>query len=241
MALIQLAGYVAYIVAAGILGARLIWLWRRTREWPELAIGASFLLAGFVGYAAWLVIGVLRGGGATPETIKQVAQIGLALTIAGAQCNGVGTLLIFRPGAKWAKALLAIAGVLMATCWARYFGSVAGESAPQFWLGILSIVPLYAWAAVESLSLGSLLRKRARLGLADPLVVNRMTQYGVSGAAVVASIAVSYTSQLVYGIAPPPWTAALASGLLVVGAASIWLGFFPPASVRARLLARAGG
>jgi hypothetical protein len=64
MAVVQLAGYVAFIVASLVLGTRLVWLWRRTREWLELVIGAAFWLAGGLGYMAWLALGVLIAGDA---------------------------------------------------------------------------------------------------------------------------------------------------------------------------------
>jgi len=57
-----------------VLGTRLVSLWRRTRERPELVIGASFLLAGALGYMAWLALGALLGSSAQAETVKHVAM-----------------------------------------------------------------------------------------------------------------------------------------------------------------------
>ena len=230
MAVIQLAGYAAFILASLVLGTRLVLLWRRTREWPELIIGASFWLAGGLGYMAWLALGVLIGQAADSETIKRVAMAGLAFTAAGAFGNGIGTALIFRPAQRWAKIFVACMGLGLLACWSLYASRPAGDSAQQFWQTILMVTPLYVWGAVESISLASVLRKRARLGLSDPLVANRTMLFGICNAAVVTSIAISYSAQLVHGITPPPWTATLASSALLVGAGAIWLGFFPPAS-----------
>ena len=123
----------------------------------------------------------------------------------------------------------------MIASWSAYVVSPAGESTPAFWLTVLLVSPLYLWGAVEAISLGLVLRKRARLGLSDPLVADRTMQFGISGAAVVASIGVSWTAQFIYGAPPPVWTATLASCALLVGAVGIWLGFFPPAAYRARV------
>jgi len=235
MAMVQLAGYAAFIVTSLILGTRLVWLWRRTREWPELLIGSAFLLGGGIGYLCWLTLGVLTGSGASSEAIKQVATIGLAATGLGAISNGIGTALIFRPGRSWARAIVIGAGLGIGLCWSQYVGRPAGDAAQQFWRTVSMVSPLYVWGAIEAISLGRMLRRRVRLGLADPLVANRTLLYGVSSAAVVVSIAISYSAQFVYGAQPPTWTATLASASLLVGAGAIWLGFFPPASYRARV------
>lgn len=232
MALVQLAGYAAFITASLVLGTRLIWLWRRTREWPELIIGASFWLAGGFGYMAWLAMGVFIGGGASPETIHLIGTIGLAFTVLGAFCNGIGTAIIFRSGRRWAQVWVAFMGLGMLACWCLYASRPAGESATEFWWTIVMAAPLYVWGAFEAISLGRMLGKRARLGLVEPMVANRTMLFGVCSAAVVVSIAISYSAQLIYGLVPPPWTATLASFSLLVGAGAIWLGFFPPAAFR---------
>ena len=52
---------------------------------------------------------------------------------------------------------------------------------------------------------------------------------------VVVTIAISFGGRLAYGLTPPQWTGLCSSGALLVGAVSIWLGFFPPAFHRARI------
>ena len=60
-----------------------------------------------------------------------------------------------------------------------------------FWTALLAILPIYGWAAFEALSLARTLQLRARLGLADPVVMHRMAQWGVSGVVVVGMTALS--------------------------------------------------
>jgi hypothetical protein len=236
MALVQLAGYVAFIVASLVLGFRLIALWRRTREWPELTIGCAFLLGGACGFVAWLALGILIGAGAPAPTIKLVAISGLAASVLGTLGNGVGTTLIFRPRALWARAFVATSALVMFGCLTAYAIAPAEDSGRIFWLTILLTVPLYAWGGFESITLSRMLRKRARLGLADPLVANRMMLFGVSSVAVVVSIGFGYAAQIAYGLTPPPWTGAAGSSALLVGAGAIWLGFFPPEGYRTRVI-----
>ena len=106
MAIVQLAGYAAFIVASVVLGTRLLLLWRRTREWPELTVGASFWLGGVLGYSAWLVLGILSAGEVDPETVKRVATIGLGFTVLGAMSSSLVTVLIFRPRERWAPPMV---------------------------------------------------------------------------------------------------------------------------------------
>ena len=241
MILIQLSGYAAFIIASLVLGTRLVLLWRRTRELPELTIGLAFWFAGCMGYTAWMILGVLLTSGAPPEQIKLVAVAGLGVTLIGAFFNGLGTMLVFRKGVPWAKAFVALVGFSMLASWGTYVVSPVGASTAMFWMTVVMAAPFYLWGAVESLMLSGVLRKRARLGLADPMVADRSMQFGICSGAVVVGIFISYTAQLVYGAAPPVWTATLASLSLLVGAGAIWLGFFPPASHRARVEHSLGG
>jgi hypothetical protein len=235
MALVQLAGYAAFILASLVLGSRLILLWRRTREIPELVVGGSFLLAGVLGYSAWLVMGIAVGAGAEPATIKKIVIVGLGFTVIGGLCNGYGTSLIFRAGQRWAKVWVTCMGAVLVASWWMYVVSGPEGSATAFWRTVVASAPLHIWAATEAFMLGHMLRKRARLGLAQPMVANRTMQFGNCSSAVVVSIVVSYSAYLVYGMTPPVWTATLASTCLLAGAIAIWLGFFPPSGYRARV------
>jgi hypothetical protein len=49
MTLVQHLGMLAFLLTSLAVGVRLLLLWRRTRELPELTIGLAFVLAGFAG------------------------------------------------------------------------------------------------------------------------------------------------------------------------------------------------
>jgi hypothetical protein len=235
MFLLQLVGQAAFIAASLTLGAKLVLLWRRTREVPELAIGLSFLLGGGVAYLAWLALAVGVARGASAALLGPVLLLGLVCTCLGAIANGVGIARIFRPDARWP--LPCLGGLAL---WMAGAAGVGAVSAPErasvaFWAGILAILPIYGWAAGEALVLARTLHRRARLGLADPVVVNRIAQWGVSGVIVVLMTSFSFASRLLHGPVMPPWVSALNAGLGVVAAAAIWLGFFPPRALRERL------
>jgi hypothetical protein len=235
MLALQLIGQGAFIVASLALGAKLLALHRRTGETPELAIGLSFLLGGGLGYLSWFALAVLALRGADPLVVHRVALFGLACTCVGAAWNGVGTAAIFRPGRGWPRLYVGAIALGMAGGWVALALAEPGGDGMQFWVGIVLAAFIYGWGALESALLSRVLHKRARLGMADPLVVNRTAQWGLASLAIVMMIVISFTARLVYGLTSPEWVAALSAFIGVVAATSIWLGFFPPRAIRDRL------
>lgn len=238
MALLQLIGQSAFIVASLVIGGRLLLLWSRTREVPELSIALSFLLGGGLGYISWITLAIAASQGASAPVLGWVTRFGLATTCLGAIANGVGIALIFRPGARWTIPFLGTLALFMAGAFAAAAAASSPESASSaFWAGLLSILPIYAWAAGEALGMARTLHRRARIGLADPIVVNRIAQWGVSGAVVVLMTSLSFVSRLLHGPILPAWVSALNAAMGLVAAAAIWFGFFPPRAIRERLAA----
>lgn len=240
MALLQLLGMGAFVVASLALGTKLLGLWRRTRQVPELAIGAAFLLGGGLGYLAFFALVVAAGRGADARVLAALLLLGMACTCLGGLAHAVGVASIFRPGVRWTTP--AIAAVALWVAGAFVFGIAGGpeRAAQAFWAAVLGILPLYVWAAAEAFGTAHTLHRRARLGLADPVVAHRMAQWGVSSSMVVAITVSTFAARLVYGPVMPPWVGALNALLGLVAAAAIWLGFFPPRAVRARLAAAYG-
>jgi len=236
MVALQLLGQTALIVASFALGAKLIALWRRTRELPELSVGLSFVLFGGFGYASWLILAgmVIRGG--DRDTAHAIATFGLVSSCTGAIAMGIGNAAIFRPGRRWPAFLVGALAIGMATSCVVYARAAAGAGSFSFWVSILQCGVVCAWGGAESLIVWRVLRKRARLGLADPVVVHRAGQWGVASLAIVLLIALTFSSRLAYGRILPPWVNALSACFGLVGACAIWLGFFPPRALRERLV-----
>ncbi|HEY8494582.1 MAG TPA: hypothetical protein VIN04_11860 [Myxococcota bacterium] len=231
--LLALVGQVAFIGASLALGVKLIALWRRTRQLPELCVGLSFLLSGGLGYLAWFLLGVAMLHEASPQLRHALAASGLACSGLGAIANGIGNARIFRPGRVWPLVFVGMLGAGMAVGFGIYVRAASGHA--SFWIGPLLSLPIFVWGATEALTLWSVLRRRARLGLADPLVVNRTGQWGVASLAVALMVAITVASRLLHGVYPPAWVSAAGSGLCLVAALAIWLGFFPPRAFRERL------
>jgi hypothetical protein len=102
----------------------------------------------------------------------------------------------------------------------------------------------FGWACIESGRYHFLLRRRLRIGLADPVVTDR---FGLYAAATCLAVVTNVCGQLYWWLGVEMLTDALGSALLLVlGAGStvlMWLAFLPPRAylerVRARSLAEA--
>jgi hypothetical protein len=107
-------------------------------------------------------------------------------------------------------------------------------------VGTLALV--FAWTGAESLGCWAKLRRRAALGLADPVVANRMLLWSVAGfATVVLSVVIALSMHA--GLAPlrhPLPLAAIGSAAMI--ASVCWaLVFLPPAAYLERLRRGARG
>jgi hypothetical protein len=91
--------------------------------------------------------------------------------------------------------------------------------------------------ALECFRFYSQLRKRVRIGLADPLVMQRVGLWGVAMVASTGCYVVPITHRLVYGtgVREHLWAISAVSGLAMVAAVCLWLAFFPPRAYRQRM------
>jgi hypothetical protein len=100
----------------------------------------------------------------------------------------------------------------------------------------------FFWASLESLVYWRLMRRRLALGLADPLVTNRFALWGMGLGAGAAGTTIAFLGNLFgarYGGSGLVFEALIAATGLV-GAATLFLAFLPPARYQRWLLRRAG-
>jgi hypothetical protein len=103
-----------------------------------------------------------------------------------------------------------------------------GPGYSMFQAGILIVI---TWCGFESTRFANALRRRVRLGLADPVVANRVRLWGA--AMIIASLMCAGTlaGQLLGVDAMGTTTGlALVGGFGSVAASAIWLAFLPPRS-----------
>lgn len=229
MLVLGLVGMLAFTAVSFAVGVRLLWLARRTRELPELAIGASFLLAGGLGGTLTVLAG---------ERSVALFAVGSLLVDLGVACLAVFTWRVFRPDAAWGAALFAacLAGFAIGFLGKLVTGGFGTPTTSLWdWITLLSRMAMYGWGACESLIHHLAGRRRLRLGLADPLVVNRFLLWAI-GLFAVFAIWAQLAVVMVVGV--DPRVTFLGTALLgFVCAGALWLAFFPPSSYRRRFVA----
>src|SRR5262245_37114056 len=103
-------GGLIFILASLVVGGRILLLARRTRQWPERVIGLSLFLSGGIAYP---LIVVARLATAWPAGLRTgVFVVSMLLALIGTLCAAIFNHLVFRPGARWATALVVALGLI---------------------------------------------------------------------------------------------------------------------------------
>jgi len=211
-----------------IAGARLIRLSRRTGEAPERLLGISFALTG-VAYVGWtLPYVVAMGPMAEPSDFAAwiVYSIGCVPYL-------LFVRVVFRPGPGWPQwlvivsvAALALSATVLTLSGDRY----PGLANPFFWIQWLGYTAPCVWLTIEAVLCRRNAVRRARIGLADPIIVNRYLLLGIFGLFQVFAC----LSDILMGSDLATYQAAsgladiLLGGSELAGIATLWLAFFPP-------------
>ena len=224
-----------FVGILGTVGLRLVLLWRRTREIPEMSLGFGLVIVS-------LSMPVSAIGRAPATAMEPLGRIcfagGLALAVTGIALMVFFNYWVFRRGTAWAKALLVLMGALLVTSIA--YMSVAnfqGDSVleiktvmrPGTLTLMVTILACFAWAALESFRYHAALRRQLVLGLADPVAANRFLLWGVAGATcsiLMAVIIACVLTGMTILREPIPLLAIAACGVIM--SASWYLTFFAP-------------
>ncbi|MFT3921776.1 MAG: hypothetical protein QM778_04515 [Myxococcales bacterium] len=226
-------GVILFILASAVVGIRLLLLHRSLRQPPELFLGLGYLWAGTIGFGA-LLVGMLN----TPKGQAVPEAYGAFSVLAG----DIGTLFfylfvwyVFRRDNWLAKGGISLALVIMVTSLVRdtwlagvTFGAPPGSLTTLAAAGIRGAV--FAWMACEAFGGYLAFRKRARIGLGNPMVANRLLLWGLSA---VPSLGVSVVAIGLYVTAADRAEVAArqnAAGgvygvLAALAATTLWLAF----------------
>jgi hypothetical protein len=224
--------------ALALLSLRLFRRAAHARSLPEALVGVYFLVAPC---AIGITIRIDRFDAAGAAVARAVAN-GL-FTI-----GGVALLLfawrVFRPDEGWARTLACTASAGIVALWAAAIPAGAYHDASFFLL--LPVLTTYVWVFVESVRYYGLMRRRAKLMLADPVLTNRFLLFAIWTGGVVAITLLSVAGALVQlwsggyhdggGLSDPVLLALTRVLALPIGVA-IWLTFLAPARYH-RWLAR---
>jgi hypothetical protein len=239
-----LAGIVS-VLTSWIVGGRLLWLARSTRRSPELLIGLALLLTG----GLWNpLVSVGRQVSALPEDARTALVAAGALAgMGGMSCLALFNWRVFRPGEHWAMALaagsvltllLAFAAQTLRVGWSDFAHHERGPWLLGTWFGVV----IYAWSNVEAWRQERMLARRLALGLADPVVTDRMRLWALAmAAALVASTTLAVCQALGIAVGGTPVGLSITAVVALTASACLWLAFLPPASYVARVRAAAQG
>jgi hypothetical protein len=174
------------LLLSAIIGVRLVRLARSAAAGPEIWLALYFLLASFLGmglsnfvYMSWADAAM-----ALPDRLATILNAGYLFgTTAGMGCLYVFTWLTFRRGDGWARTLVgAVATVMIA----GYAGiGISGDFAlslvpgAAYWITWAARTSVFLWLLIESFRYWGMLRRRLRLGIADPVVANRFLLWGI--------------------------------------------------------------
>jgi hypothetical protein len=243
MVVLAAVGGGAFVLSSFVLGLRLAWLARRTRGLPELVLGLGLFFMAGLGYPFGIV--GLRAE-ALPTAVR-IAFVVCNMVFLGAGMSGVAffTHRVFHPGSRSSAAAVAgIAGAFAACLGAQALGPgfedyLTNTYGPWRQSMNVSIV-CSTWAGVEALRYWWMLRRRQRVGLADPVVSDRFRLWAT---AMLTASLISITSMVLESLGIQMMGTAM--GACVVGplglviSASLWLAFLPPAAYLRRIRARA--
>jgi hypothetical protein len=184
-------GFGAFFVSSFVIGVRLLLLARQTGKLPEFLIGIGVLGIGPFGYGlSMLAFALASHSLALSATLMGSALLGAAI---GAISQYLFAWTVFRRDASWARAVVWIAIALLL---ADYVGDLVENGLVNrrnvgawFWLGAGLRTAGLGWSALESLRYHRIMRLRARLGLADPVVTESFRLWGLgAGAAFAGSL-----------------------------------------------------
>jgi hypothetical protein len=229
-----------YLVTVLTLGIRLMLLAVRTRKLPESFLAAHFILCCGLGYLL-LIIGLSAAhqpGLMPPQVVVSMSSVGHLLCCVGVFGGICFNYLVFRPKRTWALRLVWLSALTMATGYVGY-GLTGGFSHGRFagvwfWLFYGTYIAGAAWVMVEPLRYYGVMRRRLRLGLADPLVVNRFVLWGSGSVCRLAMLVMGAVPGALFEHIPPAlwpdanWITFIAVAIAGLGVSvTYWLTFFP--------------
>jgi hypothetical protein len=218
-------------------GVRVLLLALRTGGLAELTFGMAVVFIVGLGYPLVLFAPPARPDSTASLVTRVVASTGTVFLALGWCSLWTFTWRIFRPDAVWARALAitGIGAIAAFTCWrvARVLGaadyaSLAQPTPDALGNQCLAIV-VYIWTGLEGARYYGLLRRRVRLGLADPVVANRFLLWGLVGLFSFLSLIGPTWATVVRPDAETMASVRVATALAgLVCAGLLYLGFLPP-------------
>jgi hypothetical protein len=229
-------GVIIFIVCSLLVGVRLLLVYQRLRQPPELFLALAYLLAGTLGWG-----GLLAGALRTPpgQPLAEAYQAwSVVVGDAGTLCFYLFVWYVFRRQSVLAKAFVGLAALAFAVSLTKdtwlagvTFGPPPGTLTTV--CGSIGRAAVFPWMVFEAFAQYFAFRRRARIGLGNPLVANRLLLWALSGLAMFAISAIAtalyWTATDVADAVAKQNQAGGAYGLFAaLSSLALWLAFFPP-------------
>lgn len=219
----------AFAVVVGIgVGSPILLRGLRTGDKPAIYLGLAVFLEGL----EWLLwaLAVYTPLAGTP--LGNAAEIACRFAIAGlATAMLLFTREVFRNGSRAATvfcstAFLAMWGSIVA---GGISGDWAGNRTDTAWVWIESVTQLciFAWTFAEPAALYRNMRRRAQIGLGNPILANRILLWSIYGGGFTLSQVLWVCVLSIYDDVTA--LGVLIAGASIVGQFAVALAFFPPA------------
>ncbi len=234
MQLLALPGFLAFFFVSLWVGVRLLAQWGRTRQMPELLLGIGVLCIGPIGFG--LIMLAAAAGASDPNAPSLLAGLSAIAVGGGAAAKAIFNWKIYHPRSRLvaAIALGSIAGLVI---------SIIGDArstgfAPSAWMQpgwILARqglqIAILLWGSAEALRWWLRMRRRLRLGIADPIVANRFLLWAIGAGMAGSGSLIGMVVGLAYGqpMNELPLLTLVLSMIGLVSAISLWLAFATPA------------
>lgn len=229
-------GFVAFFVVSLAVGIRLVALWWRTRQLPELLIGIGVLGIGPVGFGALMTGATLLSRGGSPDdlVIRAILGAGTATIFVGVVAKCVFNWRVYRPESATARTAtfavtLGLVGLYVHTAAVRDFLPAQTVDGPALFQTALQVGALF-WGSAEAARYWLKMRRRAALGLADPVVTNRFLLWSFGAGAAGLGTAIGTLASWLVDLPSLqiPWVVASSSAHGLVAAIAMGLAFLPP-------------
>ncbi len=225
-------GFVTFFVVSLVVGVRLLLLWWRTRQIPELLIGIGVLGIGPVGFGLAVAAGLVAES--RPGVGAVLVGIGTLAVAIGAGAKFAFNWRVYHPESRVVGVIPIAAGPILLAAWLTEGATgrfvVADAASPATLIRTSLQIACLLWGSGEALRYWTMMRRRVRLGLADPVVANRFLLWGIgAGAAGIGSF-IGVAVQVAAGTAAGQVSWAMMSSSLhgLIAAIALWFAFVPP-------------
>jgi hypothetical protein len=250
----QLFGTAVFVAGSAIVAFALLRLANRTRQLPEFLLGVGILGTAVLGYGLLICdqiirMGIAQSGGGIGTSMVVLQGAGKILHNVGVSAFLLFVIQVFHRRDRWAHVL---AAGLLAVLWGGLaWGAIFDQSfrvvavlRPAWWIEYSIIWTYQGWLCIEAIRYWTIMRRRSRLGLADPMLTNRFALWGA--ASTFSLIAIWTASSPILVMDQPEALASIMPvvyyGTSLAGLASVtcsYLTFLPPAWYSRRVAARA--